>query len=346
MTAALRPTLSPHLGGSVVTAPLEALHDVDRYGNPIKAKSELCVAVSTSAIFAADFFSSWVGYISALLIAHPLDTLRIRWQTRYHSPLYTLRNDSLRSLYAGLATPILANGPLTAGIFATNELYRAMFRWVNIHVLGRKHLEHQQHFTVPELALAGLFAGASMSLLQCPASVIRIQQQVGGGGTHAAPSILTVGRQLWATEGVAGFYRALPIEAASSGIGRMTYFTTYEMTKGLLARTFPESNATARMCFAASLTSIIGWASCFPLDVMKNRLQADAIADPAMKQYRGFRHCCEVTYRTGGIRAFWTGFSLTIARSVISSGISLPVFDTLKPKMRAAVPRCPSVAAS
>lgn len=308
---------------------------------------DLRAAVSTSALFLADFFSSWIGYLCALCVAHPIDTARIRWQTRGVSPRETLARDGLRSLYAGIAAPAVANGPMVAATFALNELFRACARWTKMHLLGMTHLKNVDHFTVDELAVAGLLAGMSSSFLNCPAAVIRVQQQVGGAGGKPTPTVAHVARQLWLHEGLRGFYRALPYESLSSGIGRMTYFTTYELAKANLQALCPEVSQTGRMIAAASFTSFFGWASCFPLDVIKNKLQADLIAAPEAKQYRGFVHCCEVTYRAGGLRAFWTGFSLTVARSCISSGISLPIFDTMKPLLRGAVSHVtPPVAAS
>jgi solute carrier family 25 carnitine/acylcarnitine transporter 20/29 len=302
-----------------------------------ESSAQLVAAASVSATFAADFVSSWVGYVSALSIAHPLDTVRVRWQTRGLSPFETLRTDSVKGLYSGIVGPAVANGPLVACIFAMNETYRACARWFNVHCLGNSHLAFASHFTVAELAVAGAAAGASASVFMCPVSVVRIQQQIGGVHGEPSPSMVDVCKRLYAAEGMAGFYRALPYEAMASGVGRMAYFTSYEVTKASLETALPDVNDTLRMVVAASLTSVVGWASCFPLDVIKNRLQADAI-NQSSKQYRGFSHCCAVTYRSGGVRAFWTGFSLTILRSCVSSGISLPVYDTMKPRLRAAIP--------
>jgi len=56
----------------------------------------------------------WVSYSTGLLVAHPLDTLRVRWQCLGQHPMQTLRIDGARSLYAGISTP-LASAPSLLG---------------------------------------------------------------------------------------------------------------------------------------------------------------------------------------------------------------------------------------
>jgi hypothetical protein len=297
-----------------------------------------CRVVSKSALFATDFVSSWLSYVSSLLLAHPLDTLRIRWQTLGQHPLTSLRADGVRSLYAGMATPILCNGPLIGFLFALNEFYRALARTANVRLLGRAELVSQPSFTVGELAISGFMAGATSSVLQTPVTIVRIQQQVSARSGQATTPSLHVVRALLKHEGAAGLYRAFPYDCLASGVGRMVYFTTYEVSKAQLAAAAPTMDPTAQKILAAAVTSTVGWAAVFPVDIIKNRMQEQPIGGP--RQYRSFAHCCAVTYRAGGVRAFWTGFSLTIVRSFFSSGINLPVYDALKPRLRALVPSC------
>jgi hypothetical protein len=63
----------------------------------------------------------WVSYSTGLLVAHPLDTLRVRWQCLGQHPMQTLRVDGARSLDAGISTPIFGMGPVVAGLFAFYE---------------------------------------------------------------------------------------------------------------------------------------------------------------------------------------------------------------------------------
>ena len=308
-------------------------------GAPPPEATDVCRVVSKTALFAADFTSSWLSYVSSLLLSHPLDTLRIRWQTRGQHPLTSLRRDGARSLYAGMLTPIMCNGPIIGILFALNEFYRVLARSCNTHVLHHTP-RAPDYFTVGELAFGGFMAGASVSVLQCPITTIRIQQQVSARSGSATISSADVVRGLYRHEGVPGLYRAFPYESMASGVGRMVYFTTYEVTKQQLAAWFPNVDPTLQKIVAAASTSIVGWAAVFPVDLIKNKIQAEPIGQP--KQFRSYWHCCQVTYRQGGLPAFWTGFSITILRSFFSSGISLPVFDTLKPALRAAVPTCAS----
>ncbi len=44
-----------------------------------------------------------------------------------------------------------------------------------------------------------------------------------------------------------------------------------------------------------------------------------------------------MTYKQRGVRGFWAGFGLTIVKSLLSSGVSLPLFDVFKPRFRGSV---------
>ena len=350
-----------------------------------------CVVTSNALIFWADFFSSWSAYVVALCLAHPIDTLRVRRQSsiapQAASALAIVRADGVRSLYAGFGTPVFSNAPLVASVFALNECFRTFYRWVNVEVLHNEGLRTAAYYTHAELFIAGSSAGVVSSLVACPATLVKVQQQTRAVAAAAtataaasaaaatsttsntttttrrralpAPSVYSVVSQVYVNHGAAGLFRGLSLEAGCSAIGRGVYFTGYEVFKSqfdVLFRYLRIAPATAapadssstsnfiyitgRNVLAAAATSSLGWLSVYPIDVVKVRLMADGIA-PGDRRYRGPAHCATELYRTLGLRGFWRGFSLTIVRSWLSSGMALPLYEVLRPKVRALVPRCP-----
>lgn len=235
-----------------------------------------------------------------------------------------------------------ANAPMVAAVFAMNEFYRNMLRRLSIAWFGPHDAEYRDgSFTNGELLGAGLLAGISISVIQCPASILRIQQQANAGRNKPPPRARDVVASQLKHYGILGLYRAYPFELLGSAIDRMVYFTAYEKWKALLERfdhyddsLTPERNhlrTGALRVLAGILTSTTGWTACYPIEIIKVKVQADSASNPA---YRGFMHCAKVTYEAQGLRGFWRGYSLAIARSSITSGITLPLFDFVKPWFR------------
>ena len=311
--------------------------------------------------FVSDFLCAWTSYSVALCFSHPLDTIRIRHQTLGRSTLVTLRQDGLRSLYAGLGTPMIANGPIVAWTFALNEFYRAALRQARVS-LWDPQAANERHFSHAELAIAGGLAGMTSSLVQCPCALIRIQQQTAAVQGQAPISTRHVVLKIFADYGVRGFYRAWTLEALSNGVGRMVYFLCYEVFKAQLALVFGAEGEsrldgngeaatastwirlgpTQQKVLAAMMTSTLGWLSIFPFDVVKNKLQGDrgilsAVGQLPQQhrfQYAGAMDCAKQTLRRHGWRGFWVGFPVTVMKSLASSGASLPLFDLMKPAFR------------
>lgn len=308
---------------------------------------------------AADFLSSWLAYCSSLVVSHPIDTVRVRWLLGQR-PMDTFRQDTIRSLYAGMATPVVTNGPIVALVFTVNEGVKSALVARRCGEIGGS--APGDHATLGETAIAGGVAGFGASILQCPATLLRIQQQNSArgrtveGGAPAALPASTVARRVVAAHGVRGLWRAWPYEAVAGTTGRLSYFWLYEWCKRMFAASplaAHRGSADAAKAHAvvdsseyplrvrvaaAAATSVGSWTVVYPVDSIKTKLQGDAL-DPTRRRYRSFAHCCRVTWRLEGWRGFWTGFSLTVARSAVVSSIQLPGFDYMKPRLRSAAAR-------
>jgi solute carrier family 25 (mitochondrial carnitine/acylcarnitine transporter), member 20/29 len=70
----------------------------------------------------------------------------------------------------------------------------------------------------------------------------------------------------------------------------------------------------------------VGWLICYPLDLVKTRLQGDDLVKP---QYRGTIHCTVTAYREGGIRIFGRGLGATLVRSFLVDGVIFLVYDLI-----------------
>jgi hypothetical protein len=115
----------------------------------------------------------------------------------------------------------------------------------------------------------------------------------------------------------------------------MVYYSAYEVAKSAIRGISPDGfRDTPAMNFSAAVcTSFATWTTCLPTDLVRNKLQADTLAEKKLYP-EGARQVLRQTYRSEGIRGFWRGLPLTLCRSFFSTGITLPAFDMLKPHGR------------
>lgn len=64
----------------------------------------------------------------------------------------------------------------------------------------------------------------------------------------------------------------------------------------------------------------------YPLDVVRTKLQADALA-PGNNKYSGMMDCFRQTMAQGGLRAFFNGLGFTLLRSAPVASAVLPMYD-------------------
>lgn len=224
-------------------------------------------------------------------------------------------------------------------------------------------------------------------------------------------SLRNVARRIFRQEGLRGFYRGFPLEAAQAAISRLIYFSVWEklkvaiparaqLSKEIEARRLfttkeaaaaaaaAETNRSNRTNAAASasttsntnhnishhqpkqqqqksngnnsttpiwtqvvagtLASWSGWATIYPLDSIKSRVQGGVGASGHLVQCgvnsssssadraRSIVQVAKDVYHHHGVfNGLYRGFTLTMLRGAVSSGTSLPLYESLfKPKFR------------
>ncbi len=84
-------------------------------------------------------------------------------------------------------------------------------------------------------------------------------------------------------------------------------------------RTMPSSIA------AGGLTGICYWLSCYPIDVIKNRIQAAPDRTPPV--YRGMGDAARAIYGEAGVRGFFRGFVPCILRAFPANASCFVAFE-------------------
>ena len=68
------------------------------------------------------------------------------------------------------------------------------------------------------------------------------------------------------------------------------------------------------------------WASIYPVDVIKSKLQTDSL-DPSKRAYKGMLDCAGKVWKTQGWRGFTGGLTPTLIRSPFTNGCTFVAFE-------------------
>jgi len=105
------------------------------------------------------------------------------------------------------------------------------------------------------------------------------------------------------------------------------YFGSYELFKTSL---MPRGDGPKKLSLGASvlaggLAGSCYWLSCYPIDVIKNRIQA--APDTIPPRYNGMVHAATTIYRTDGWRAFFSGFTPCLMRAFPANAACFVAFE-------------------
>lgn len=185
------------------------------------------------------------------------------------------------------------------------------------------------------VALAGVGTGALQTLILSPVELVKIRLQLEAAGhkrrrpgDHRGP--VDMARDILRREGLRGLYRGLAVTALRDAPAHGVYFWTYERARERLhpgcRRRGGESLAT--MLVAGGLAGVASWVCCYPLDVVKSRLQAQGQGPgggPA--RYRGVVDCVRRSVREEGLPVLWRGLGTAVARAFVVNGAIFSAYE-------------------
>ncbi|KAH7122850.1 mitochondrial carrier domain-containing protein [Dactylonectria macrodidyma] len=292
----------------------------------------------------ADF---WAGYISGavgILIGNPLDVIKVRLQAQHtsttSSPAVAAGATNLNpttfaryfgnsaALVTGTAAPILGYGALNALLFVS---------------YNRTETALNNVFAVRESLWSTWFAGAVGGLatwvVSTPTELIKCRAQL--STQHASSWAIT--KQIWRNEGIRGLYLGGTVTAIRDSVGYGFYFWSYELGSQLLATKSSNEaslqHEAAKVLLCGGLAGVVTWASIFPLDVIKTRVQAQTafrqpeaaplLGSNSIQQQKriGALRIAQDAYREGGPRVFFRGLTVCSVRAFIVNAVQWAVYE-------------------
>ncbi|KAF2174143.1 hypothetical protein M409DRAFT_49012 [Zasmidium cellare ATCC 36951] len=222
----------------------------------------------------ADFWSGYVSGAVGILVGNPLDIFKTKLQAgSIHSPPQTTTTTASQtsphsrwtSFARGSAAPILGYGALNGLLFYTYN----------------RSLSFLSPGDTPPNAAAiwtsGALGGLATFVVSAPTELVKCRAQV----ASPAKSSWEVTRDLWRKAGVRGLYLGGGVTSVRDAVGYGFYFWSYELTKRAWSNESDSQQQQAlKVLLCGGLAGVVTWASIFPLDMMKTRVQTWDLMTP------------------------------------------------------------------
>ena len=271
----------------------------------------------------------WAGYASGavgIIVGNPLDIVKLRQQTQ-HTGRTAATFQNTKSLLAGAAAPLLGYGALNAILFVSyNRAELALSRALAT--------EKSPGITW----VAGAVGGLATWVVSAPTELIKCRAQM---ALPTAKSSFNIAKSIWRTEGTRGLYFGGLVTALRDSIGYGFYFWSYELAN----QNWPPPVETKRLSIAeeaprvmlcGGLAGIVTWASVFPLDVIKTRLQTqrpmqshDTAQGRVQLGRKGAWLLAKDMFRESGVKPFFRGLTVCSIRAFIVNAAQWAVYEGL-----------------
>ncbi|XP_077220043.1 mitochondrial substrate carrier family protein [Tasmannia lanceolata] len=273
-----------------------------------------------------EFIAGGFGGMAGVISGHPLDTLRIHLQQPSNkiSAFNLLRgmvaSEGLSSLYRGMSTPLASVTFQNAMVF---QVYAVLSR-----ACDSKNISDPPSYR--SVALGGVGTGALQSIILSPVELVKIRLQLQHHRTNPEGPV-SLAKTIIRKEGIRGMYRGLLTTVLRDAPSHGVYFWTYEYTREWLhpgcRKSGQESLRT--MLVAGGLAGVASWVCCYPLDVVKSRLQAQSQSklDQTPPKYRGIIDCFRKSVQEEGYAVLWRGLGTAVARAFVVNGAIFSAYE-------------------
>jgi ornithine carrier protein len=264
------------------------------------------------------------------IIEHPFDTVKTRLQVQplTEAPAFSgtldcikqgLQAEGLKSFYKGLTAPLVGS------MFENSVLFVSYSRIQNL-IRNLSGQSQDAPLSQKQLCTAGFLSGGCVSFVLTPVELIKTRLQVQTPGA-ALKGPLSVVYHTVRQNGISGLYRGHISTFMREAVGGAAWFGTYEYVKNAFVKhsavTSKDELSTWQLMVSGALSGIAYNASLFPVDTIKSRAQAFESND-------SFKKIATDIFRADGIRGFYRGFGITLARSAPSSAIIFATYEWLK----------------
>jgi solute carrier family 25 carnitine/acylcarnitine transporter 20/29 len=289
------------------------------------------------------FAAGTIGGCLGVLAGHPFDTIKVRLQSQtvalgqsaqkqgalYLNTLHCLRRivkeESIKGLFKGMSSPMAGVALVNAWLFSA---YGS-----TLDLLG-------QDVTRPSWAAvwtAGAISGALNTIISCPIELAKIQLQnqlstgqidtnvlhsPGAKCDHPLrfSSPISVLRNNYRLAGIKGFNMGFWSTFMREAPSYAVYFASYEYFCRVLSPTgLAKDIHGVSLLFVGAASGVLAWASTYPWDVLKTKIQAQRLHSQdcySQRKYHGWIQALRTCVQEEGWSSLFRGFGATMLRAV------------------------------
>lgn len=305
-------------------------------------------------------FGSLSG-IAGKIVEYPFDTIKVRLQSQpstgqphYTSTLdcirQTLKHDGYSGFYRGISAPL-------AGAMFENAVLFVSYSKATLVVKRMLDIGEGTDLDTGGIMLSGAMSGAVTSFVLTPVELIKCRLQVqtaflqpaslssgameskrGAVGSMAqrnvhslAPSrrpaqttITQLVAEIYKTKGLLGFWRGQFSTLIRESGGSCCWFSIYELSlRAFRAPGSPKSENTQTQLMVSGALAGVGYNTLFfPFDTIKSRMQTNA-------SQSGFTQVVREVWQRHGMRGYFKGWGITVARAAPSNALIFWVYESL-----------------
>ncbi|RDB20644.1 Mitochondrial substrate carrier family protein G [Hypsizygus marmoreus] len=262
-----------------------------------------------------------VGGAAQVLVGQPLDTIKTRAQIApkgmFKGPMdilvQTLRKEGFFALYKGMASPLL-------GIAGVNSLLFASYG------ISRRIISPFPQLSLKEIALAGAMAGAANAILASPVEMFKVRMQ-GQYGAKTDKRLRDIAREMWTQWGFRkGIMRGYWVTVAREIPAYAGFYTAFEFSKRKFSKTYGTQLPVWALLASGSTGGIAYWLACYPLDVVKSRIQLRPIP-PTGTPVQYIAHELKAIVAESGVSGLFRGLSPSLLRSIPAAASTFAAFE-------------------
>lgn len=256
-------------------------------------------------------YAGALGGVAGVLCGHPLDTLRVRQQqpgaphTARAVLVALLRSEGAPALFKGLSGPLVSASAQNAVCFHSYAASTSALSAIWPGLTERPLLT---------TFFAGCVAGGATAVLVVPVDLLKTQLQV-ASGSSGPRGPLALAASIVSRHGPTGLYKGAAITFARDVPSSGVYFAVYDVLMRALHADGGGAHgggATHATVIAGGAAGVASWASIYPLDVAKSRIQAHP-----ERWTSGWVDCLRRSVADEGPAVLWRGLGACLTRAFV-----------------------------
>jgi len=270
------------------------------------------------------------GGAAQVLVGQPLDTIKTRAQIAprgmFKGPMdilvKTVKKEGVLALYKGMLSPLL-------GIAGVNSLL------FTAYATSKRIISPFPDLSLGQIAGAGAMAGGVNSVLAGPVELFKIRMQAQYGAA-SDKRLSVVFRDMWTQWGFRkGVMRGFWVTFMREVPAYAGFYTAYEFMKRRFVGVYGSAEKVPVWALLASGScgGIAYWLACYPLDVVKSRVQL-AEQPPASGGSWYIRREFAAVIRESGWKGLVRGISPCLIRSIPAAAATFGAYEVSREFLR------------